>query len=59
MTPGSNVQLISQLLKLTGSSVEVTLHIEAAVPSGISTDILRAVSEDSRTLNIHFDFDET
>ncbi len=43
-------EVISHLSGLVGSSVKVTLEIEAEVPSGAPENVVRTVTENSRTL---------
>ena len=43
-------EIIAHLSGLVGSSVKVTLEIEAAVPAGVPEDVVRTVTENSRTL---------
>jgi len=43
-------EVISHLVGLVGSSVKVTLEIEAQVPSGVPDNVVRTVTENSRTL---------
>ncbi len=50
-------QIIAPLLRLNGASVDITIHIDAHIPGGIPPDTIRAVSEDSRTLNVTFELD--
>lgn len=44
-------EVIAHLAGLVGSEVKVTLEIEAEIPSGASDQIVRTVTENSRTLN--------
>ena len=41
---------ISHLAGLVGTSVKVTLEIEAKIPNGASEDVVRIVTENARTL---------
>ncbi len=43
-------EVIAHLVGLVGSSVKVTLEIEADVPSGVPDNVVRTVTENSRTL---------
>ncbi|MGI5837960.1 MAG: AAA+ family ATPase, partial [Chloroflexota bacterium] len=43
-------EVISHLVGLPGSRVKVTLEIEAEVPSGVSEDVVRIVTENGRAL---------
>ena len=43
-------EVISHLSGLIGASVRVTLEIEAQVPQGVPENIVRTVTENSRTL---------
>ncbi len=43
-------EVISHLAGLVGSSVTVTLEIEADVPDGVPDNVVRTVTENSRTL---------
>jgi hypothetical protein len=43
-------EVISHLAGLVGSSLKVTLEIEAQVPSGAPDNVVRTVTENSRTL---------
>lgn len=43
-------EIISHLVGLVGSSVRVTLEIEAEIPSGAPENVVRTVTENSRTL---------
>ncbi|MGH9892685.1 MAG: AAA+ family ATPase, partial [bacterium] len=43
-------EVVSHLTGLVGSKVVVTLEIEAAIPNGASEQIVRTVTENSRTL---------
>lgn len=43
-------EVISHLAGLVGSKVTVTLEIEAEVPSGVPENVVRTVTENSRTL---------
>ena len=42
--------MISHLSGLVGAKVKVTLEIEAEVPSGAPDQVIRTVTENSRTL---------
>ncbi len=43
-------EVISHLAGIVGSKVTVTLEIEAEVPSGVPENVVRTVTENSRTL---------
>jgi hypothetical protein len=43
-------EVISHLSGLVGSSVKVTLEIEAAIEAGAPENVVRTVTENSRTL---------
>lgn len=43
-------EVLSHLSGLVGSNVKVTLEIEASVPTGVSDDTVRVVTENARTL---------
>jgi len=43
-------EVIAHLVGLTGSNVKVTLEIEAEVPDGVSEEVVRIVTENSRAL---------
>ena len=43
-------EVITHLAGLVGSSVRVTLEIEADIPEGASENVVRTVTENSRTL---------
>lgn len=43
-------EIISHLVGLVGSSVRVTLEIEAEIPAGAPENVVRTVTENSRTL---------
>jgi hypothetical protein len=43
-------EVIAHLAGLVGSSVKVTLEIEAGVPAGVPENVVRTVTENSRTL---------
>jgi predicted AAA+ superfamily ATPase len=45
-----NDEMISHLSGLVGARVEVTLEIEATIPSGAPDQVVRTVTENSRTL---------
>jgi hypothetical protein len=42
--------VVTHLVGLVGSSVRVTLEIEADIPGGAPDNVVRTVSENSRTL---------
>ena len=46
-------EVISHLSGLVGSKVKVTLEIEADIPSGVTDNIVRTVTENSRTLKFN------
>ncbi len=43
-------EIIQHLSKLSGATVEITLEIQANIPDGVSDDVMRTVTENSRTL---------
>ena len=43
-------EIIAHLTVLSGSKVKVTLEIEAEIPSGAPDQVVRTVTENSRTL---------
>ena len=43
-------EVITHLTGLVGSSVRATLEIEAEIPQGASDNVVRTVTENSRTL---------
>lgn len=43
-------EVITHLVGLVGSNVQVTLEIEADIPEGASETVVRTVTENSRTL---------
>ena len=43
-------EVVTHLVGLVGSSVRVTLEIEAEIPAGASDNVVRTVTENSRTL---------
>ena len=43
-------EVITHIVGLVGSSVRVTLEIEADIPGGASDNVVRTVTENSRTL---------
>jgi len=43
-------EVIAHLAGLTGAQVNVTLEIEAVIPSGAPEHVVRTVTENSRTL---------
>jgi hypothetical protein len=43
-------EVISHIVGLVGSKVRVTLEIEADIPSGVPDQVVRIVTENSRTL---------
>ncbi len=43
-------EVIVHLAELVGAEVNVTLHIEAKVPAGAPDNVVRTVTENSRTL---------
>lgn len=47
---GHTRQARQQLAGLAGANVTVTLEIEADIPSGASDQVVRTVTENSRTL---------
>jgi hypothetical protein len=42
--------VISHLVGLVGSSVTVTIDVQANVPAGVPDNVVRTVSENGRTL---------
>lgn len=52
-------EIISQLAELEGCKISLSLEVSAENSDGFSTDIIRAVSENCRTMNVkNFGFDE-
>ncbi|HLH76048.1 MAG TPA: hypothetical protein VKV28_04490 [Candidatus Binataceae bacterium] len=52
-------EIVQHLLKQPGARVEVTLEIQAEIPTGATEDLTRTVSENCRTLKFrNFDFEE-
>jgi hypothetical protein len=43
-------EVVTHLVGIVGSSVRVTLEIEAEIPTGASDNVVRTVTENSRTL---------
>jgi hypothetical protein len=43
-------EVLTHLVGLVGSSVRVTLEIEAEIPAGVPDNVVRTVTENSRTL---------
>jgi hypothetical protein len=43
-------EVIAHLTGLVGSNVTVTLEIEATIPTGVPDNVVRTVTENSRTL---------
>jgi len=43
-------EVIAHLAGLMGSDVTVTLEIDAAIPTGVPENVVRKVTENSRTL---------
>ena len=43
-------EVVTHLVGLVGSSVHVTLEIEAEIPQGAPDNVVRAVTENSRTM---------
>ena len=43
-------EVLAHLVGLVGSTVKVTLEIEAEIPSGAPDNVVRTVTENSRTL---------
>ena len=43
-------EIISHLVGLVGASVRITLEIEAEIPDGAPENVVRTVTENSRTL---------
>jgi predicted AAA+ superfamily ATPase len=50
--------IITHLNGLVGAKVTVSLQIEATIPEGIPESVQRTVSENCRTLKIHFEFEK-
>lgn len=50
--------IITHLNGLMGAKVTVSLQIEAHVPDGIPESVQRTVSENCRTLKIHFELEQ-
>jgi hypothetical protein len=48
-----NEEVIAHLAGLVGSNVTVTLEIEVEVPSGVPENVVRTVTENSRTLKFN------
>jgi hypothetical protein len=46
-------EVIAHLSGLVGSSVKVTLEIDAEVPAGVPENVVRTVTENSRTLKFN------
>ena len=46
----AELEVISHLAGLVGAKVTVTLEIEAEIPSGAPDNVVRTVTENSRTL---------
>jgi hypothetical protein len=46
-------EVIAHLVGLMGSTVRVTLEIEAEIPSGVPDHVVRTVTENSRTLKFN------
>ena len=52
-------EIIQHLMAVDGSDVELTLEVSVKAPDGIPSNVVRTVSENSRTLKItNFGFDE-
>jgi DNA-directed RNA polymerase alpha subunit len=43
-------EVIAHLAGLVGSEVKITMEIEARLPQGVSEQVIRIVTENSRTL---------
>ncbi len=43
-------EVVTHLVGLVGSTVHVTLEIEAEIPAGVPDNVVRTVTENSRTL---------
>jgi hypothetical protein len=43
-------EVIAHLVGLVGADVKVTLEVEADIPSGVPDNVVRTVTENSRTL---------
>ena len=43
-------EVVTYLVGIVGSSVRVTLEIDAEIPTGASDNVVRTVTENSRTL---------
>jgi hypothetical protein len=44
-------EVIAHITGLVGSDVKITLEIDATIPNGVPDNIVRTVTENSRTLN--------
>lgn len=52
-------EVVKHLVSLNGAKVKVTLEIQAEVPNGVPTDIVRTVKENCKTLHFEtFGFEE-
>jgi hypothetical protein len=47
---GSPRKVVAHLTGIVGANVSVTLEIEATVPDGVPENVVRTVTENSRTL---------
>ncbi|MGO9060392.1 MAG: ATP-binding protein [Candidatus Binataceae bacterium] len=53
-------EIVQHLMKQPGAKVEITLEIQAEIPSGAPDDLVRTVNENCRTLKFTtFDFEES
>ena len=43
-------EVVTHLVGLVGSNVKITLEIDAEVPAGVPDNVVRTVTENSRTL---------
>jgi len=46
-------EVIAHLVGLMGSDVKVTFEIEAEIPNGVPENVVRTVTENSRTLKFN------
>ncbi len=45
-------EIVSQFAGLSGANINVTLEVEIAIPSGAPESVVRAVTENCRTLGV-------
>ena len=45
-------EIITHLAGIVGADVTITLEVEARVPSGVPDNVVRTVTENSRTLKL-------